>query len=205
MRKSLLILLALSMSFYVMAQEKTKQKEIGLVFSSLNNFGLTYKTGTNESLWRYNLLLISGGKTEEIADSLTQKNSNMGFGIAFGREYRKIITEKLELKYGADLSFIYSQSENEITYKSTNGRDRLNKRTTYQPGINFILGVNYVINENLVIGADVVPRLKYIFGTSTDYNYYVNDEVKSDVSGFYFGLSNSSVVLSLVYRFTAMK
>ena len=185
-----------------MAQEKTKQKEIGLVFSNLDNFGLTYKTGTNKSLWRYNLLLISGGKTEEIADSLTQKHSNMGFGIAFGKEYRKKIAEKLELKYGADLSFSYSQSENKTTYKSINGRDRLNKRTTYQPGINFVLGVNYVINENLVIGADVVPHLRYIFGTSTDHNYYVNDEVESDISGFYFGLSNSSVVLSLVYRFT---
>lgn len=46
MRKSLLILLCLSMSYVLMAQETVKQQEIGLVFGNPDNFGLTYKTGT---------------------------------------------------------------------------------------------------------------------------------------------------------------
>lgn len=205
MRKSLLILLALSMSFYVMAQEKTKQKEIGLVFRNLDNFGLTFKTGTSKSLWRYNALFMSGSKMDEIADSLERKNSGMGFNVSIGREYRKMIANKLELRYGADLSFNYSHSEYDYTYNSNYGYDRYNKRTIYQPGINFVFGFNYVINEHFVIGAELLPHFRYRFGTSTEKGYGDANEIKSDISGFSYGLSNSSVVLSLVYRFTAIK
>ncbi len=138
MKKSLLILLALSMSLYVVAQEKTKQKEIGLVFRNLDNFGLSFKTGTSKSLWRYNALFISGSKMDEIADSLERKNSGMGFNVSIGREYRKVIADKLELRYGADLSFNYSRSEYDYTYNSDKGYDRYNKRIIYQPGINLV-------------------------------------------------------------------
>jgi hypothetical protein len=56
MKKSLLILFALSYAFIGNAQETVKQQEVGLVFRSLNNFGLTYKVGTKKSLWRYQAL-----------------------------------------------------------------------------------------------------------------------------------------------------
>ena len=106
MKKSLLIVLCLSMSYYLMAQEneKVKQKEIGLVFSNLDNFGLTYKTGTEKSLWRFTTLFISGDNIEETEDSLLSKQNKLGFGVKIGKEYRKNIAQNLELRFGADLS-----------------------------------------------------------------------------------------------------
>ncbi len=137
MKKSLMTLLCLSMFHFLMAQEKGKQKEIGLVFSNLDNFGLTFKTGTDKSLWRFNTLFISGLSTDQTADSVVNKENNMGFGVKIGKEYRKDIAENLELRFGADLSFIYSQSKSDYDDKTIENRDRLSEKTTYSPGINF--------------------------------------------------------------------
>ncbi len=203
MRKLLLILLCLSMSYFLMAQETVKQKEIGLVFSNLDNFGLTLKTGTDKSLWRFNTLFISGTNMDNTADSLVNKQSNIGFGLKVGKEYRKNIVDNLELRFGADLSFRYTQSKTDYNDKTVDDHDRLNERTTYQPGINLVFGFNYVINENIVLGAELLPSFSYVTGTSLEKNYYNNngEEIKSYISGWNYGLSNTSVLLSLAYRF----
>lgn len=202
MKKTLMILLSLSMSYFIMAQEKEKQKEIGLVFSNLNNFGLTYKSGTDQSLWRFNTLFISGKNMEQTEDSSVYNQNRMGFGIKFGKEYRKVIVENLELRYGADISFTYSHSKTDKDDKSVNDYDWQREQTIYSPGINLVLGLNYVINDNFVIGAEMLPNFTYVKEISETKNIYNSDEeLESDNSGFNYGLSNSSVLLSLAYRF----
>ena len=89
MKKSLTILLCLSMPFFIMAQETNKQREIGLVFNNPDNFGLTFKTGSDKSLWRFNTLSISGNSSNLLTDSSDIKQNNMGIGITFGKEFRK--------------------------------------------------------------------------------------------------------------------
>jgi len=199
MRKSLLTLLCLSMSYFLMAQENVKQKEIGIVFSNLDNFGLTFKTGTNKSLWRFNTLFISGSNSEVPGDSVVSKRSNLGFGFKIGREYRTEIKENIELRFGADLSFTYSQSKSEYDDKTIDNFDQIIEHTTYRPGLNLVLGLNYMLSENILIGAELLPGFTYMMRESIEKN---NGEViKRDVSGFNFGLSNKSVLLSLAYRF----
>jgi len=203
MKKSLLILTSLSMSFSLMAQGQTKEKEIGLVFNSLNSFGLTFRTGTEKALWRFNTLYLSGNSRTETADSSETKNTSNGFELKVGREYRKNITRNLEFRVGADLSFRYNQSKNDVNDKTVVDADVLQKSTTYQPGINLVLGFNYVIHENFVVGAEIMPYFSYTTGTSTEKYYYINNgnEVKSKISGFGYGFSTSSVLVNLVYRF----
>ncbi len=202
MRKSLFILFCFSMSYTLMAQETVKQKEIGLVFSNLDNFGLTYKTGTEKSLWRFNTLFISGNNLDNIADSQENKQSNMGFGVRIGKEYRKALADKLAFRYGADLSFSYNKSTQEYTNKAIVNNERKLERTTYQPGINFVFGLNYELSDQFVLGVELLPNFSYITGTAVDKNFsYPNDEeLKSDIVGFNYGLSTGSALLSLSYR-----
>lgn len=199
MKKTLMILICLSMSYILLAQETVKQKEIGLVFMNLDNFGLTFKTGTDKSLWRFNTLFISGNNMENTTDSFVHKHSNMGFGVGIGKEYRKNIVENLELRFGADLSFTYSQSKSDNDHKTIDINDSLSERITYIPGVNLVFGLNYKLSGNIVIGVELLPNFRYTTGTSTHINNDV--EVKSDISGFNYGLSNTSVLLSLSYRF----
>jgi len=201
MKKVLLIFITLTMSAMMIAQEEPKQKEVGLVFNNLDNFGLTYKTGSEESLWRFNTLFISGSNIEESADSLYNNQSNLGFGIKFGKEFRKVIVENLEFRYGLDLAFTYSQSMYNYDDKSVGNHDITSERTTYQPGINLVLGLNYVFQERFVIGAELLPHFSYITGISKGSRYNNDSETGRAISGFSYGLSSTSALLSLSYRF----
>lgn len=185
-----------------MAQENIKQKEIGLTFKSLSNFGLTFKTGSDSSLWRFNSLLMSGYNRHDIKDSLVRKRSHIGFNIKLGREYRKMIAENIELRYGADISFEYHMSKYDYNDKSISDHDILDISTTYESGINLVFGFNYVLNGNLVIGAELLPYFSYTIDISKEKNYYHDyNEEKEVISGFNYGLSNTPVLLSVAYRF----
>lgn len=200
MKKTLLILLTATFSLTITAQEKTKQKEIGISFNNLNNFGLTYKFGNSKSLWRINTLLISGVNNNNSRDSLEINRNSIGFTLKFGKEYRKEITEKLEFRYGVDLSFGYRKSKYDYNDKSIVNNDMLDEKLTYRPGINFILGFNYLISKDILIGAALLPGFNYIIGISNSLGSS-NEVITSETSGFDYGLSNTSALLSLSYRF----
>ena len=202
MKKSLLLLFCLSTSYFIMAQEPSKQKEIGLVFKNLDGFGLTYKTGNDKSVWRFNTLFINGSTNINTSLIGVNKHSSIGFGIAVGKEYRKEIFENLELRYGASLSFSYRKSESEYNDKATAALDRFEESTTYAPGIDLVFGFNYVFHDKFVLGAELLPGFSYIYGTNVQNRSDINfEERRSEISGFNYGLSNSSVLLSASYRF----
>ncbi len=65
--------------------------------------------------------------------SLTHQGliKNNGVNVQLGREWRSLVTDKLELRYGVDLKFIYSNSER-VRFDTGTLRDTENFRTTYQ-------------------------------------------------------------------------
>lgn len=190
MKQITVIILAITLSMGMNAQEKEapKQKEVGITFSSFENFGFTYKTGNSNSLWRLTSLLVSGENSNKIQDNLINSTkNNIGLSIGFGKEYRKEITENLEMRFGADLTFYYGYSNDKITeYKTKN----------YRPGIHLVFGLNYVFNNNIIMGAEILPGVSY---TTTK----ITNPSDSDINytNLSYGLSNKSVLLSLAYRF----
>jgi hypothetical protein len=203
MRKITMILLGLSMTSALFAQEPEKQKEIGLIFNNLNSFGIGYKTGTAKSLWRFNTLIASGNDLTEKSDSLVETSKNFYFNFKIGKEFRKNITEKLELRCGADLSFGYNQNEFEYDEKKVNYYDRYNKRTTYERGLNLVFGFNYLIGKNIIVGAELMPEFLYTTGESVEKARYrsIEEEFITDISNFNYGLSSNSALISIAYRF----
>jgi hypothetical protein len=203
MKKSLLLLVVAFMSFFATAQETVKQKEVGVVFSNLDRFGLTFKIGNEKSLWRFNSLVLSGSDRDYIDVNFDDEHRNAGFGVSVGREYRKKAAENFEFRYGADLSFNYSYSKLTSTDKNNQNAEQLSEQTIYTPGINLVLGINYLINDNIILGAEVLPFFTYNTGNSIYQDTYpiIGEEMKTDISGFSYGLSSSSVLLSLTYRF----
>lgn len=203
MKKSLMILLCISIPFFLMAQETIKQKEIGLVFNNLklDNFGIIFKTGSNKSLWRFHTLFLSGNNTEQIADSSEDKYNRMGFRFKFGKEYCKDLTEKMEFRYGADISFGYTYSKSEHYEKIVNGYDRFTEIISYEPGVNLILGINYKINNVFTLGIELLPYITYITGTTTANRTNNDNDGKSDISEHIYGFSSSSIKYSLTYIF----
>ena len=207
MKKFILVLTAIALIFSLTSQGQTKQREVGLVFNSLNNFGLTFRTGTEKGLWRFNTLYLSAGNTIEKSDKTETTTTNNGIEVKFGREWRKNITGNLEFRIGADISFYYNYMKADIDDKTSTDADVIRRATTYTPGINLVLGFNYVILKNFVIGVEMMPNFRYTTGTSTEKFIYSNNPVeeKSTISGIGYGISNSSVMLNLLYRFEKKK
>jgi len=106
MKKRLLISTLLLFTLIFTSQGQTH--EIGTVFSDLNNFGVTYKTGTENRLWRFTALYLSRNDQKTEYDSSSTESRSFGIGAKFGYEYRILLVDNLEFRYGADLSFSFS-------------------------------------------------------------------------------------------------
>ena len=198
MKKSFAFLFFLLLSTFVSAQERVKQKEVGITVGGLSNFGFTYRTGTNKSLWRFTSLFISGRNNVTKSSNREINDSNIGFAVQVGREYRKIMVNKLELRYGADLSLGFDKTKYSRTGTSSSSYSDVS--TVFSPTIYFIVGVNYVIKEKIVLGAEFAPYFGYQIGKTTETELFTSAETKGDVSGFKYGISSSSLSLSIVYR-----
>lgn len=203
MKNSILILVFLASTMYVSAQEIPKQKEVGIAFRSLDNFGLTFKTGTEKSIWRFNGLALNGNNISQEQDSLKKIGKHNGFSIGIGKEFRKEVAENLEFRYGADFTFSNYYSYVKVDDLSIENFDQLDKSVTYEPRINLVLGLNYAINNKLVVGVEVLPGVSYTTGTTTRNYIYQNTEHNSDedISGFHYGFSTNSALLTLACRF----
>lgn len=201
MKILLLISFSLAISLSILAQEKSKQQEVGLVFNDLNSFGLTYKTGSNISMWRFNALLIEGDNINYESDSRNNRRFNTALYFKFGKEFHYVLVDNLEFRVGADVLFNYQKNKEVFTDNLIENYSINRESVIYESGINLIFGVNYVINNKLIIGAEILPYISYTTGHNTVNNGNGSSENVQDISGYSYGLSNQSAMLSIAYRF----
>ena len=188
MKKSITLMIFILISIAGSAQEITKQKEIALSFSSLYDYGITYSFGNSNSLWRFSTLYLGQYKSTNNYATYDNINNRVGIGFSFGKEFRKSLTEKLLFRYGAELSFSYF-NEHMISQSYDN------KQILYTPGIKLLGGFLYKINDDFGVGVLLLPFCNYKTGKS------VLNDVEYDISGFEYGLTNSSAQVNLIFRF----
>ncbi len=200
MKKTITVFMCLAMPFLMMAQEKTKQQEVGLVFNDLNNFGISYKFGDESVLTRLTLLTTSGSvSTRKQTMPNHEEGKSNHFGITFrgGEERRKPIAEKLEFRYGLDLMLSFSSTKEE---NNQGNIDHLRWRS-FTPGVNFVLGFNYLISDQIILGAEIAPYVQYSITNRTYTDNNEDQEIKEKSTSFNYGLSSQSVFVTLAYRF----
>ncbi|MCO6360233.1 hypothetical protein [Roseivirga pacifica] len=172
----------------------TKSQELGVTFSNFDSFGFTYRVGKENNLWRFSTGLFSvDTRTEEVNNEKTDTNT-IRFGFEAGKEFRKPIAEKLDLRYGLELGLNLAHSA--IEYDD----DRKTKHNAYTPKLNFVFGANYQIQEQILIGFEVLPYVGYTMNKSTT-TYFDGSETSNKSNVFEYGVSSTSARLSLVYRF----
>jgi hypothetical protein len=199
MKKLILSLLAFAIVFSISAQEKIKQKEIGVGFQSLDNFALIYKFGHQKSMWR--LMSAYGGinsSKSEVSD-LEDKDIYTSFGVSFGKQFHSYINNDFRFIYGIDINFVYSSSKSiqqELEY------DYERKMKAYAPGLDVVLGFNYNISENFVIGLELLPGINYSI-SEIEYKNANNGtkDYTQKANQFYANARTSSALLTLAYRF----
>lgn len=200
MKKFVVVFIAIAMSFSVKSQEVIKQKEVGVSFRDLNNFGLVFKTGNTESLWRFGAMSTSGNIQKSEQDSTEVTQNSFGLRLAAGKEFRKPLTEDLSLVIGMDASCSISTSKTDDEDFSVDNLDYHAKYKNYGAALNIILGVNYQINEKFSLQGEILPSVSYQM-SHVERTFYTGIVEESDATGFYYQLSNSSATLSLVYCF----
>lgn len=152
--------LALIISVFAFSQEK-KVKEVGLSFSNLDNFGLSYKVGCDNKFWRLNILTISGNISTNENENYIGDDNQFNAGLRLGREYRKDIKDNFQFVYGADLSFSYTNDKQNTDRIPAAENAIVEVTNIYRPGINLVVGMNYEINNKLVLGAELLPGVSY--------------------------------------------
>lgn len=181
----------LGLVFSSNAQKEEKVRELGFSFSNLDDFNLVYRFGNSEALWRFSALnaRLNYQPSDDNRESL-----NAGFGLRFGREWRKPLSPKFKLRYGADLSAA-------LSYANSNfNEDSYSKSTGYRGGLVGVFGFNFEIGRGLIFGAELLPSLNYTGSQTKRKVDSSNTEEVSSNSQLGFNLNNS-LELSLVYQF----
>jgi len=166
------------------AQDAVKTKAVGLVFSNLDNFGVRYYFGSEKTVFRVTALSLTGNHYETIAPGGNTSSKRAGFGLGFGVEFPKSVSEKLDFIYGLDLGGNYSNNTEEsggFTAESN----------TYGVGVNLVAGVVYNVNPDFAVGFELLPGVNYSYSKSGD----------TELKNLTFGLTNNNAAITVRYRF----
>ncbi|KXX67174.1 hypothetical protein [Flammeovirga sp. SJP92] len=229
MKNLVIIILVVMSSTTLFAQEK--QKEVGAVFNDFNSFGITYRTGNSNGMWRFTSLAAFGSSNDMKADSVSRDGSSLSVSLAIGREFRKSIGNQLEFRYGLDVRYAYNSNEfksqgyyydwnydnnGQLTSPTIIESRSENIEVTNSVGIQLVLGVNYVVKEKLVFGLEINPAFMFTSGEKTDKTYSSDNEIQEylnvntynanyeqtyDISRYDWGFNSGIGQVSILYRF----
>ncbi len=199
--KKVVLMLACMLSITAAHAQSEKRREAGLLFRGVNNFGLTYRSGTENKLWRYSLL--SGGLSSGNFSNANTEEASRAFslGLQVGREFRKPLAEQLHVRYGADLLASVGQNKRTIDNAPLGSNDIEVTTTNWSAGVGFVLGLNYTFAKRFILGAEVIPQLTYGANRSKNQPLPSGTTTKSEGNGFDFSFNSSTALLSLVVVF----
>lgn len=190
--KSLLVaVFALGMAFNSSAQKEEKVRELGLSFSNLDDFSMVYRFGDQNSLWR--ISLVNANLNFQPGNNSNNESVNAGLGLRFGKEWRKPLNGKFNLRYGADLLGRVALSNTDFS------GDSYNRSRSLSGGVVGVFGFNYTIGRGLIFGAEVLPGINYSASNTISKNVDLPERENSN-SLINFTLDNS-LELSLIYQF----
>ena len=203
MKRILCLSSLMFLSLLLGAQQLPQHNEIGIATGGTNAYSLIYRTGSATELWRFRALTMMGNSNRYKADSLHRSSSNQNFGLYIGKEFRKPISEKMQMRYGGDISLGYSVNRVRRNDISVFNNDYNDITRTGRVGVNFVCGVVYHVEKNFILGAEVLPGIDLSYGrsrstTSNNNSTYI---AKGSTRAFGYNLSSGWVMLSAAYKF----
>jgi len=192
MQKTFFSIVALFLAVVMNGQENQRQKEFGLIFSNFDSFGISFKVGSNTSLWRFNTIVMQGQKRIQKQDSFNAINQSNNFNFLIGKELRRDISDNIEIRYGADIKLGYWKARHENIKQPGDILMNSAYQINYTIGLNLVFGFNYLFNDAFAVGVEILPYI--------DYSIQVSDN--SNINSIYsWGLNNNSAMISFSYRF----
>jgi hypothetical protein len=191
---SFVIVVLVFMQYSSVAQEANSRiRELGINLSG-STFGIRYKAGNENTLFRVSLLSLGGSSSKYLsASNIESTDNSQGLGFNFGFEKRKLVSDNLNFYYGSDLLTSYQR------HISKNGSPtQTNKGFSFSPGLGLLLGFNFKISSKINISAEVMPSISYsIYKSSSEFNGTTN---KTSSTRFDYGLGTNGVNLTLSFN-----
>jgi hypothetical protein len=207
MKKNLISILAIliTLPFMGQGQDLPKQREIGLIFTGLNSFGLTYRQGDAKGLHRFRIANIVGDSYNRTSDSLSNNSQRFSVDLRVGAEHRKALNENFTFRYGLDLGVgLDLRDESNEALFGTNRSESSSESQLFSAGFNMVLGVNFQLTDKILLGAEVLPGLTYTTGQEERTTFSTGNGTRSNqfiVSNWSYQMRLSSILLSAVYIF----
>ena len=203
MKHSSILFSLILLSYLSYSQDTAKIKEIGITTANLNDFGITYRQGNSKSVWRFNAITSNISFSNESNSDDPNEISRTGFSLGFqaGKEWRKVIKPKFELRFGADIGFRYNTSDYERFNTDSLAIAYTANDKFYRPSINAVLGFNFVFSDNFLMGAEFQPSIYYTKSRSESYLANTQETNIRESETFGFGFSTNAIRMSLLYRF----
>ena len=210
MKKISAILILFMFASLLIAGENVKITEVGVTSTRplYNSYNFTVKMGNEASVLRLSTLTMSeyirdiNYVSSDGIDTLYADDTDKYFELAFavGREYRKLIADNFEFRYGADFIFAYSHDKED--YDNDVNYTRYSNKFSIVPGFRLVVGANYVIKDKFIIGIEINPYVNYTYSVS------IRERVSNDVIDYdelclsYFkAVISNTVLFSFSYRF----
>ncbi|MBL4709875.1 MAG: hypothetical protein JKY48_15695 [Flavobacteriales bacterium] len=133
---------------------------MGVSVASLNSFGFVYRIGKTNSIWRVSLLSLSYTNRDSEDKISKTEESSYGYRIALGKEFRRELHSKFELRYAADVFYQSDFSKVKRTSIATDQAsffEENDKIEDQEYGLNLVIGMNYKIKSNIIVGAEFIP------------------------------------------------
>lgn len=186
MQKSFLILVILCLGLNSWAQEANKVHELGLYTENLDDFGLRYKFGDENLLYRITSTVLDFNKITYEDSPYDSELTSFGMSFAVGLEKHKSLDERLAFYYGPELAFEFNHQKTE-----DDSNDLPTKQSVFGFQLGAILGVRYAFTEQLSLSAEFVPGLGY-----------ARSDDGSDIDkAWSFSFESNQLGLTLAYRF----
>jgi len=164
--------------------QSDKVQELGIFTADFNGFGIRYKVGTNNLLYRFSVASLSMSSAEYDFGSVTQDEDDHGLALAGGFEIPVSMNDRFEVFYGGEASFQYEDGD-------MVNEDEISKMKFTGYGLNAVLGFSYSVSPKVKLSAEITPGLTFIKVKEGDL----------EVSGWKFQFNNQDAVITLGFRF----
>jgi hypothetical protein len=193
---SFIIVVLVFMQYSSVAQEANSRiRELGINLSG-STFGIRYKTGNENNLFRVTLLSLSGSTSKYKSASNNESISNsQGLGLNFGFEKRKFVSDNLNIYFGSDLLTSYQRHISKNVNPTQTYTD-----LSFSTGLGLLLGFNFKISSKINISSEIMPSISYSTSKSTS-EYNNGTTIKTSSTGFNYGLRTDGVNLTLSFNF----
>ncbi|MEN6453911.1 MAG: hypothetical protein ABFD10_06605 [Prolixibacteraceae bacterium] len=182
---SILLVIVAGLTNPVFSQDVIKIRELGIFTSDFNDFGVRFKTGTDDLMYRFSIASLNLSNAEyDFGSGNIKDEDEFGISLAGGVEIPVSMNDRFDLFYGGEISFQHSNSdivnENSIAQLKFTGI-----------GAGVVLGFSYYLSPKVKLSAEVVPGLNFVTVKEDD----------KEVSGWKFQMDSQTAGMTLSFRF----